>query len=179
VPSLASSTVGLVGTGRVGSAVARRLAAFGVRVLAYDPFANAGALAELGVTLVDLDVLLEESDAVSLHAPATPSTHHIIDRRALARLRPSAVLVNTARGSLVDSDALAEALTSGALAAAALDVVEPEPLPPHSPLWTAPNLTITPHVSFYSTESLARLERLAAEEAERALLGQPLRCPIP
>lgn len=178
VPSLGASTVGLIGLGRIGSAVAERLAGFGVTVIAFDPYADPMAAASAGIRLVDLDELLANSHAISLHAPLTPETRHVIDAAALARLRPAAVLVNTARGALVDSTALAEALASGRLAAAALDVVDPEPLPADSVLWDAPNLILTPHVSFYSTQSLARLEALAAQEAERALRGEPLRCPV-
>lgn len=179
VVALASATVGLIGTGRIGQAVARRLTAFGITVVAFDPYADAAALRSLGIRLVSLEELLSIADGVSLHAPSTPSTHRIIGPDALRLLRPHAVLVNTARGPLVDTQALADALREGRIAAAALDVVDPEPLPADSPLWDVPNLVLTPHVSFYSDESLRRLESLAAQEAERALLDQPLRCPVP
>lgn len=171
----AATTVGLVGTGRIGRAIAQRLAASGVRLIAYDPYADpASAPAEL----LPLNDVLAESDIVSLHAPATPETRHLIREETLALMKPNAVLVNTARGSLVDTDALAGALTRGHLGGAALDVVDPEPLPPDALLWSAPNVVMTPHVAFYSRQSLDRLERLAAEEAERAILGQPLRSEI-
>lgn len=174
IAELSSVTVGLVGTGRIGTAVASRLRPFGVQVIAYDPF----ALASDGIRLAPLEEVLSTSDVISLHAPATAQTHHLIGAETLARMQQHAVLVNTARGTLVDTSALAHALTRGQIAGAALDVVDPEPLPADSPLWDAPNVVLTPHVAFYSTQSLDRLERLAAEEAERALRGEPLRCEI-
>lgn len=173
---LASSTVGLVGTGRIGRAVAARLAPSGVRLLAYDPYANAEDLD--GIELVPLEDLLAAADVISLHAPLTEQTRHLIDDAAIALMKPGAVIVNTARGALVDTDALARGLNTGALGGAAIDVVDPEPLPSDSPLWDAPNLVMTPHVGFYSRQSLDRLERLAAEEAERAVTGLPLRCEV-
>lgn len=173
---LASTTIGLVGTGRIGRAVAARLAPSGVRLIAYDPFADPAQTPD--IDLMSLDEVLAQSDILSLHAPSTPETHRLIRAETIARMKPSAVLVNTARGSLVDTDDLASALIDGRLAGAAVDVLDPEPLPPDSPLWGAPNLVLTPHVAFYSNQSLDRLERLAAEEAERAVRGEPLRCEI-
>jgi D-3-phosphoglycerate dehydrogenase len=178
LPSFAATTVGLVGTGQIGRAVHRRLRAFGFRVLASDPYAGPAAGPACGPELVELPELLAEAHAISLHAPATPDTHHLIGPVNLARMRPGAVLVNTSRGALVDTAALADALRGGRLAAAALDVFDPEPLPPDSPLRGLANVVFTPHAAFYSTESLHALQRLAAEEAARALTGGPLRCRV-
>ncbi|WP_062207128.1 C-terminal binding protein [Streptomyces sp. NBRC 109706] len=178
LPSLAATTVGLVGTGQIGIAVRERLRPFGCRVLASDPYADGATLAGHGIELVALPELLARSHAVSLHAPATPATHRLIGPTNLALMRPGAVLVNTSRGTLVDQDALAEALRTGRLAGAALDVHDPEPLPPDSPLRALPQALLTPHAAFYSTESLDALQRLAAEEAARALAGEPLRCRV-
>jgi D-3-phosphoglycerate dehydrogenase len=178
VAGFGSTTVGLVGTGRIGLALASRLARFGMQVVAHDPYADAERAAEAGVRLVGLDELLTSSHAVSLHAPLTDETRHLINAETLARMRSGAVLVNTARGGLVDSAALAESLERGHLAGAALDVTDPEPLPLDSPLRTAPGVVLTPHAAFYSDDSLAALQRLAAEEAGRHLAGQPLRCRV-
>jgi D-3-phosphoglycerate dehydrogenase len=178
VKALADSTLGLIGVGRVGVAVAHRMAGFRCQIIAFDPYANADALAERGIRLVDsVEDLLQGSDIVSLHAPLTDSTRRIIDADRLRLMRPNALLINSARGQLVDTDALAEALLSGQIAGAAMDVVDPEPLPPTSPLW-ASGAVITPHVGFYSESSTETLERLAAEEAGRALAGEPLRCEV-
>ncbi|WP_049577204.1 C-terminal binding protein [Streptomyces sp. SBT349] len=174
LPSFPATTVGLVGTGQIGRAVALRLRAFGFRVIATDPYAAPDG----GIELVELPELLAQAHAISLHAPATPETHHLIGRENLARMRPGAVLVNTARGTLVDSDALAASLRSGHLAGAALDVTDPEPLPPDAALREAPGVLLTPHAAFYSNESLDALQRLAAEEAARALGREPLRCRV-
>jgi D-3-phosphoglycerate dehydrogenase len=131
-----------------------------------------------GLTLVDLDTLLGESHGISLHLPVTPATHRMVDRDLLSRVRPGAVLVNTSRGALVDEAALAEALVEGRLRGAGLDVFDPEPLSADSPLRTAPDVLLSPHAAFYSESSLDNLQRLAAEEAVRAALGQPLRCRV-
>ncbi|RKN07572.1 C-terminal binding protein [Streptomyces radicis] len=171
LPSFPATTVGLIGTGRIGRAVADRLRAFGFRVLASDPYADPAPTFEL----VELPELLAQAHAISLHAPVTPGTRGLISRARLARMRPGAVLVNTSRGALVDTGALADALRSGHLAGAALDVVDPEPLPPDHPLRGAPGVLLTPHAAFYSTESLDALQRLAADEAARALAGEALR----
>ena len=179
LPALGSATIGLVGGGRVAMAVADRLRAFGSTLIAYDPFADPAVLASHGVTaLDDLDELFIRSDAVSLHAPGLPSTHHTVNAARLALMRPTAVIVNTARGSLVDSAALLDALDHGTIAAAALDVFEEEPLNPDAAITQHPKIVHCPHAGFYSDQSLRRLELLAAEEAERHLNGEPLRCPV-
>jgi D-3-phosphoglycerate dehydrogenase len=179
VVGLSSVTVGLVGTGRIGRALAARLAPFGMTVLGFDPYADADDLAAAGITACPFDELLRRSHAVSLHAPATEETHHLIDSAAIEQMPHGAVLVNTARGSLVDTDAVVAALRSGRLGGAGLDVVEGEPLSPDAELRRMHNLILTPHAAFYSEESVRRLQQLAAQEARRALLGEPLRCPVP
>ena len=175
IPALSSMTVGLLGAGRIGILLAKRLQAFGARILATDPHADPGRMRDFGVELVPLERLLAESHGISLHLPATAETRHIINARTLARMRPGAVLVNTARGSLVDEAALATALGEGRLAGAGLDVFDPEPLSGGSPLRGMDNVILTPHAGFYSTDSLEALQRMAAEEAARALDGEPLK----
>ncbi|HEV8673072.1 MAG TPA: C-terminal binding protein [Methylomirabilota bacterium] len=175
---LAGQTIGIVGCGRIGSRVARKLAGFDVRLLGHDPY-----LAEFppGVVSVPLARLLAESDYVTLHCPLTAETHHLIDAVALARMKPTAVLVNTARGGLVDPAALAPALEAGRLAGAGLDVTEPEPLDGGSPLLRLDNVIVTPHAAWYSDEGRADLKRRVAEEAVRVLVrGEPpLNCVNP
>lgn len=178
LPGLKSTTVGLIGTGNIGLAVADRLRGFGLRLLAHDPYADPAALAERGLTRVDLPELLAESHAVSLHVPATAETRHLLNPETIAWMRPGAFVVNTSRGAVIDTDALVEALRSGQVGGAALDVFDPEPPPPDSPLRTLPNVLLTPHVAFYSEDAIANLQRLAAEEADRALAGRPLRRPV-
>jgi D-3-phosphoglycerate dehydrogenase / 2-oxoglutarate reductase len=178
LPPLNQIMVGFVGLGRIGRAVLARLRPFGCRFAVHDPALTADAAEALGVGLATLDELLAGADAISLHLPLTPATRHLINAERLARMRPGAVIVNTARGGLIDATALAEALRAGRLAGAALDVFEQEPLPVESPLRGAPRLTMTPHMSWYSDTAIGRLQRLAAEEAARAIRGEPLRCPI-
>jgi D-3-phosphoglycerate dehydrogenase len=175
---LAGQAVGIVGCGRIGSRVARKLAGFDVRLLAHDPY-----LRELppGVSPVPLEALLAESDHVTLHAPLTSETEHLIDAGALARMKPTAVLLNTARGGLVDTAALTDALRAGRLGGAGLDVTEPEPLPAGHPLLAMEHVIVTPHAAWYSEEGRADLKRRVAEEAVRVLLrGEPpLHCVNP
>ncbi|MCP2255460.1 D-3-phosphoglycerate dehydrogenase [Prauserella aidingensis] len=178
VPGFADTTIGLVGLGQIGFAVAERLAPFGFSVLAHDPYADADAAAAHGVRLSALDELLGAADAVSLHAPLTAETSKLLDAAAFQRMRTGAFLVNTSRGGLVDQDALADAVASGKIAGAALDVFDPEPLAEDSRLRELPEVLLTPHAAFFSDSSLAALQRLAAEEADRALSGTPLRCPV-
>lgn len=149
--SMLGATVGIVGLGRIGRGVAERLAGWGVRILAYDPFVN-GALS--GVTLTDLPMLLASSDVVTLHATPTAENRHLIDRPALARMKPTAILINTGRGSLVDYAALRQALASGAIAGAALDVYEREPPDPADSLFSMPNVICTPHVAAWTWDGV-------------------------
>lgn len=178
MPALRSATVGFLGLGRIGRAVLARLRPFGCTFVAHDPALGPAEAAELGVTPADLADVLRQADALTLHLPLTAQTRHLLDAERLALLKPTAVVVNTARGGLIDADALAAALRAGALGAAALDVFEHEPLAADSPLRAAPRLALTPHMSWYSDDAIGRLQRLAAEEAARAVRGEPLRCPV-
>lgn len=169
-------TVGLYGFGRIARAVARRALSFGCRVITTDPYIPAEVFGYLGVHPVDRDELLARSDLLCLHTPLNDETRYLLDADAFARIKPGAILVNTARGGLVDTAALVAALDAGRLAAAALDVTEPEPLPPGHPLWDRPNVLLTPHLAWYSEEALLQLQRSVAEEVVRVLRGEPPRC---
>lgn len=172
------TTVGLIGTGRIGRAVATRLTPFGFRVTAHDPFVEAPLLRAAGIIPIEFNDLLSTADVISVHAPLTEANRHLLGSEAFARMKAGAVVVNTSRGGLIDEEALVEALRQGSLAGAALDVFESEPLPGASRLRELPNVILTPHAAFFSDVSLANLQRLAAEEAGRALSDQPLRCPV-
>ena len=178
IQRLRGQTLGLLGFGKIARALAAKAQALGMQVVAVDPFVDAETMALLNVRAVDLDTLLAESDAVSVHVPLSPETRGIIGEGALARMKPTAFLINTSRGGLVDEQALAAALTAGRLAGAALDVVEKEPPPPDHPLRKAPNLILTPHLAFYSREAVVELQTKVAEEAARALQGEPPRSPV-
>jgi D-3-phosphoglycerate dehydrogenase / 2-oxoglutarate reductase len=175
---LRGQTLGLLGFGKIARALAVKAQALGMQVLAVDPFVDAETMARLKVRAADMDTLLTESDAVSVHVPLSPETRGIIGERALARMKPTAFLINTSRGGLVDEQALAAALTAGRLAGAALDVLEKEPPPPDHPLRKAPNVILTPHLAFYSREAVVELQTRVAEEAARALRGEPPRSPV-
>ena len=161
------ATVGLVGLGAIGRLVRRRLSGFRAHVLACDP----AAAPEPGTELVELDELLRRSHVVSLHLPLTSATRHLIDRRRLALMRPDAVLVNTARGALVDEEALVEALVGGRLRAAALDVFEREP-PARARLLALPNVVLTPHIGGVSERSVAEMTRRATDAVVDVLAGR-------
>ncbi len=178
LPAFSQTTVGLLGFGRIAQAVARRLRPFGFTVIASDPNVSVSLAAAAGVTLVGFPELLAGSNALSLHLPLSEATRHILDEQALAALPEGAVVVNVARGGLVDEAALARALTSGKLSGAGFDVFETEPVTEDCPLLRAPNTIFSPHAAFYSNKSLDNLQRLAAEEADRFLQGEPLRCPV-
>ncbi len=166
---LDGATLGLVALGRIACRVARAAQGLGMRVIASDP-----GLAESpvdGVDLVDLATVLGESDVVSLHAPAIPATRHLINAERLAAMKPGAYLINTARGALVDQDALADALDRGHLAGAGLDVTEPEPLPVGHALLGRPNVIVTPHISSSTAVGRVRLFEHAFDNALAALTG--------
>ncbi|MFL5854502.1 MAG: 2-hydroxyacid dehydrogenase [Solirubrobacteraceae bacterium] len=154
------ATLGIVGYGRIGRAVARRAHGFSMRILA--------------TPRVPLDELLAQSDAVTLHVPLTSETRHLIDADALARMKPTAILVNTARGGVVDQQALARALHRGEIAGAALDVTDPEPLPPDHPLLEAPSLLVLPHIGSATHTARERMADLAVDNLLAGLAGAPL-----
>ena len=153
--------LGLVGCGRIGSLLGRYAEAIGMTVLVCDPYLDAAPVGEL----VDLDQLWSAADVVSLHAPATPETRHLINSASLAAMRPGVVIINCARGALVDQEALLAALDSGHVSGAGLDVTEPEPLPPDHPLLGRDNVVVTPHVASSTTVGIVRLVGQALEQA--------------
>jgi len=169
---LHGQTLGIVGFGNIGRAVARKAGAFGMRLLTHDPYGEPKAAEELGARLVPLGELLAESDYVSLHTPLTPETRHLIGAAELRAMKPSAVLINTARGPVVDEAALVGALTSGGIAAAGLDVFEEEPLPVDSPLCRLENVVLTPHVASVSPEAMRRLREEVGQAAADVLRGR-------
>ena len=144
---LRDMTLGLIGFGSIGASVAKKAKAFEMRVIAYDPFPNAALAAEMGVELLPLDAVLSISDVLSLHLPSTPETRHFINKESLKKVKPGAILVNTARGALIDESALLDALRTGRLGGAAVDVYEQEPVDPKSPLFEASRFIGTPHVA--------------------------------
>ena len=177
---LAGATMGIVGLGRIGTATALRAKAFKMRVLACDPYIAPGIDKSVGVQMADLPTLLSESDVVSLHVPLTDETRGMIDAAAISRMKPNAILVNTARGAVVDVVALAEALREGKIGGAGIDVLPTEPPGPDEAiirLWlegAAPpvNLVITPHSAFYSEAGMVEMRVKAAQEVARVLRGQ-------
>ena len=164
---LAEATLGIVGWGRIGQAVARRAEGFGLEIVHSSRSSG-----------VPLEELLERSDFVSVHTPLTPETRHLIDAGALARMKPTALLVNTSRGGVVDQDALRTALHERTIAGAALDVTEPEPLPADNPLLDAPNLLVVPHVGSATVRTRARMAAMAVDNLLAALDGRPMPYPV-
>jgi D-3-phosphoglycerate dehydrogenase len=180
VPMLAfrEMSFATAGFGRIARAVLDRARPFGFRLATYDPYVPDAVLEDAGVRRLSLDALFAEADVLSLHLPLTAQTRHFVGAGELARMRPHAVLVNTSRGPLVDTVALAAALEARAIAYAGLDVFEAEPLPEDHPLRASPYALLTSHVAWYSEASLPKLQRLAAEEVARALRGEPLKNPV-
>ena len=174
---LRGTVLGLVAFGQIPQLVAPKAQAFGIRVVAYDPYVPDAVLARAGVERVEFDELVRISDYISIHTPLIPATHHLFDADVFRRMKPGAYLINTARGPIVDEAALARALDEKQLAGAALDVMEQEP-PANSPLFGRDNVILTPHTSFYSEESLVDLQTKAAEEVLRILTGKPARNPV-
>ena len=160
---LIGSTVGIIGYGNIGRRLAKLLKGFDCRILAYDPFPNEEAAKADGVELVALEEILTQSDAISIHVPYTKETHHMINRETLTLMKPTAVIVNTARGNIIDEDALYQALKSGQIAGAGVDVFAAEPLSVESPLLTLENAVLTPHVSSQTMESLWNIYKMAID----------------
>lgn len=172
---LRGQTLGLLGFGKIPRALAPKAQALGLRVIATDPYVPAEVADAAGVQLVEFDTLLAQSDFLSIHAPLTEETRGLFNADAFRAMKPTAYIINTARGPLIDADALIEALQAGEIAGAGLDVVPVEPLPVDSPLRRMDQVILTPHTAFYSEESLRDLQTKAAEEVARALRGEPLR----
>jgi D-3-phosphoglycerate dehydrogenase / 2-oxoglutarate reductase len=164
-------TLGIIGFGNIGRAVAQKLTGWGLRIIAFDPYFEKSRTDALRVQFVDFETLCRESDYISLHCPLLPETHHLIDDRAFSLMKPGSILINTARGPVIDSQALLSALDENQLAAAALDVFEEEPLPKKSPLRNHPRLVVTDHTAWYSEESQLQLQKTAAEEIARVCSG--------
>lgn len=170
---LSAQTLGVVGLGRIGRAVTRKAAGVGLRVIAHDPYLTAEQAQAAGVEPVSLDDLLARADYVCLHCPLTSDTRRLIGAPQLRRMKPSAYLINMARGPIVDQAALSDALSAGVIAGAALDVLEQEPPAPDEPLLRLPNVLFSPHSSSLSVESLEALRRGAARNVARVLRGEP------
>jgi D-3-phosphoglycerate dehydrogenase len=170
---------GFFGLGNIGRAVHARLKGFGFQFLAADPGLTEAQAAEMGVRKVTPEALLREADIISLHAPATSETTEYFNAATLKTMQPHAMLVNSARGQLINESDLAAALTAGTIASAALDVFHVEPLAADNPLRAAPNLLLTPHAAWYSEAAIYQLQLLVANDITRALAGQGPRKPVP
>ncbi|MBZ0302373.1 MAG: D-glycerate dehydrogenase [Anaerolineae bacterium] len=176
---LAGAKLGIIGYGRIGRAVAKRASGFDMNLIAYDPTISAEDAARLGITLVELDTLLAESDFVTVHTPLTAETRHLINHDTLHKMKRSAILINTARGPIVDPGALYDALKAGTIAYAALDVTEPEPIAADHPLLSLPNLTIVPHIGSASVRTRNQMAEIAAANLLAGLRGKPLPHQVP
>ena len=178
IPRLRESTWGLIGFGRIAQNIARKVRGFNFRIISCDPYVSEGFMASLGVQKVELDALLAQSDVVNVMCPYTPETEHLINGAALAKMKTTAVLINCARGKIVDNAALAAALKEGRIASAGMDDTEEEPAklekwnPADNPLFALENCVITPHVAYVSVGSLQECRRVASENAKAVLLGK-------
>jgi D-3-phosphoglycerate dehydrogenase len=165
-------TAGIIGFGRVGRQVAERLKAFHLKILVYDPYISSSVIEQLGARKVELKALLEEADIITIHVPLVKETWHLIGLRELRSMKNSTVLVNTSRGAIIDQKYLSQALENKWISAAGLDVLEKEPPEPNDPILGLDNVIITPHMGFYSENSMTALHKKAAEEVARVLLGE-------
>jgi D-3-phosphoglycerate dehydrogenase len=172
---MAGKKLGILGCGRIGSRVYQKLRGFGFDFLICDPYLTAERKKELGIEVVDKETLFRQSDFITIHTPLTAETRHIVNRESLALMKPTVYIVNTARGGMVDIDALDEALKIGKIAGAAIDVYETEPPKPAYPLFDQRNAILTPHLAWYSEDSGIRIRELVLLEIERALAGLPPR----
>jgi D-3-phosphoglycerate dehydrogenase len=164
--------LGLAGFGKIPQAIVPKARAFGLDIMIFDPYVSDQVVADLGVTNVDFDTLLSQSDYISIHAPLTPETENLFNAEAFRKMKNSAMIINTARGPLVSDADLAEALDKGEIAGAGLDVVPVEPLPKDSPLLGRDNVILTPHTGFYSVEALVDLQSKAARDVGSVLKGE-------
>lgn len=169
---MAGQTVGIIGCGRIGSRVYQKLASFGVKFLICDPYLTDERKRELGIEVVDKETVFRESDFVTIHTPLTPETRHIVNAGTLAMMKRSAYLVNTARGPMVDANALAEALKNRTIAGAGIDVFDIEPPPADYPLFGLANAILTPHLAWYSEDAAWRIRELIVLEIDRFVAGQ-------
>jgi D-3-phosphoglycerate dehydrogenase / 2-oxoglutarate reductase len=175
---LEGQVLGLIGFGNIPRALAPKAKAFGFKVITHDPYVSKDLLASAGVENVGFDDLLARSDFISVHAPLMPATRGLINAAAFAKMKKGALLINTARGPLIDEEALVAALDSGRLGGAALDVVTTEPLAKNSPLLGRDNVILTPHTAFYSVEALEELQTKCAQDVARVLSGEKPIYPI-
>jgi D-3-phosphoglycerate dehydrogenase len=178
ITRIEGTVLGLIGFGHIPRLVAPKAKAFGMTVIAYDPYCDAKLFADAGVESVDLDTLYKRSDYISVHAPHTPQTRGMVNAAAFGKTKKGVYVVNTARGPLIDEPALIAALDAGQVGGAALDVVTVEPLPKDSPLLGRDNVIITPHTAFYSIEALNELQRKCAADVARVLSGEKPVYPI-
>ena len=169
---ISGQTFGVVGCGNIGRAVAKKASCFGVEMLGYDPYLEEKVATSAGIRLVSLSDLLKRSDYVSLHTPLTEETRHMIGEQQLRLMKPTAYLINTSRGPVVDEEMLIKALREKWIAGAGIDVLEKEPPAPSNPLLAMENVIVTPHVAYYSDDSVVRMRRSVGREAARVLSGK-------
>jgi len=172
IARITGKTVGIIGFGRVGREVAARIKGFGTHVIAYDPYVSREIFEKSDVKNVDLETLLKESDAITIHVLLSDETRHMIDENRLRKMKKTAVLINASRGAVIDENALYKALKEGWIAGAGLDVLEKEPPARDNPLFELDNIVVTPHMAWYSTSSLTEIQTKAAEEVARVLSGK-------
>jgi glyoxylate reductase len=168
------ATLGLIGLGRIGAEMARRAAGFSMRVLYYDVFRREDLEQGLGIQYAPLDDVLAQADFVSVHTPLTPETRHLLNAERFARMKRTAIVINTSRGPVIDTEALTEALRSGVIGGAALDVTEPEPLPADHPLVHMSNCVIVPHIASASNVTRGQMAEIAARNLIAGLKGEPM-----
>jgi glyoxylate reductase len=171
-PDVHDATLGIVGLGRIGSAIARRATGFRMKLVYTDVIRNKQAEDEFGIRFVDMDTLLTQSDFITLHTNLTPETHHLIGAKQFEKMKKTAILINTSRGPIVDNMALYEALKTGTIAYAALDVTEPEPLPANHPLLTLENVIVVPHIASASVATRTKMGLMAADNLIAGLKGE-------
>jgi len=172
---MAGQSLGIIGCGRIGSLVYLKLKSFGFKFLICDPYLSEDRKSELGIEVVDMETVFRNSDFISIHTPLTSETRHLVNARTLAMMKPTAYLVNTARGPMVDTQALADALKNRIVAGAGIDVYDIEPPSPGYPLFGLPNVILTPHLAWYSEDAGRRIRELIVMEVDRFLSGQPPR----